>query len=114
MSDDDSYEAVELRHFARGARSAMSGLPDRHEWPRPIPVSERLPKDMSPVLAYSQDCVLPGWYAAMYVGMVDGITEERHWAVVDRDALIGEYALENVTHWLPLPPEPHDELRGGA
>ncbi len=65
-------------------------------WPRPIPVSERLPenKDNSwnPVFAYFPG---EGWVLANYY-RDDGWWAER------RD----EFESIEPTHWLPLPPDP--------
>lgn len=68
-------------------------------WPRPIPVSERLPEivtdeDFSPAfLAFCSRC--PGWHLAFVC--VDGA-----WTLLDDDSI----DPHTITHWLPLPPKP--------
>jgi hypothetical protein len=93
----------------------MPGLPEPREimrrilerdgilWPRPIPVSERLPKeadisidsDEQTVLCFDgeEDCE---WACSVYC---DG----SFWA---RYPVPRTQRLAGVTHWLPLPPKP--------
>lgn len=61
------------------------------DWPRPIPVSERLPESPRVVLAFAYD----EWSSADFKnGMF----------AYDGQILI------NVTHWLPLPPKPDEPI----
>jgi hypothetical protein len=65
-------------------------------WPRPIPVSERLPDWVSPFLLYcaADDDSVGEWVAACR----------------SRDGELYEYGGNELhgtpTHWLPLPPKP--------
>jgi hypothetical protein len=60
-------------------------------WPRPIPVSERLPERLKDVLII--------WNGG---GWVIGYWEDRFWYM----AFDESEAPYDVTHWLPLPPKP--------
>jgi hypothetical protein len=68
-------------------------------WPRPIPVSERLPGFDDEVIWYSPS--QPGWEAGVLtVHTLDG----KRW--VRPNAHFDIVPLDEFTHWLPLPPAP--------
>jgi len=64
-------------------------------WPRPIPVSERLPEDYTPIL----------WFCAgeWWAGHSDSGVFFSH---VHHGTQHCETVESGVTHWLPLPPPP--------
>jgi len=65
------------------------------EWPRPIPVSERLPEDLEEcVLVFARGC----WFVSFQVN--------GSWFGFHHDSREGNPELQGVTHWLPLPPAP--------
>lgn len=68
-------------------------------WPRPIPVSERLPEDNTEVLCYSRK-TLSG-FRRWHFGMLPRNGTNDDWF----DPTTGNYSLNDVTHWLPLPPK---------
>jgi hypothetical protein len=63
-------------------------------WPRPIPVSERLPDLGVRVLFWSFD----EWYS----GNLTGGENTPYFFVADGEG----FGAAGVTHWLPLPPKP--------
>jgi hypothetical protein len=67
-------------------------------WPRPIPVSERLPEDHTQVLAHC-DSGGADWWGICAID-ADGKWREITWCSD------GTIPIRNVTHWLPLPPKP--------
>lgn len=68
----------------------------KSEWPRPIPVTERLPDDGEEYLAYGLEIKrkVSEWYIGIFMS-------DEGW--VDASS---EHSLDNVTHWLPLPLAP--------
>jgi hypothetical protein len=56
-------------------------------WPRPIPVSERLPEAGQRVLVFADG----EWHSAVWGDWVDGYRETYE---------------PSSTHWLPIPPKP--------
>lgn len=76
-----------------------------NDWPRPIPVSERLPEVGQDVLAFGRSVNL--WSSPGTVS-----NNERKWFSAGWDGEVWEvnYAeslqLTDVAHWLPLPPSP--------
>jgi hypothetical protein len=72
--------------------------PTPQDWGRRwIPVEERLPEQNEPVLIYTE----------MIGRHVASIDEEGEW-FCDYG---GEWLFPNVTHWMPLPPEPPEATR---
>lgn len=69
-------------------------------WPRPIPVTERLPEDDNAVLI------------TYFEYSVCGRFKERVWGVGHHESGMwfgpGD-EMPLVTHWLPLPPDPTDD-----
>lgn len=65
-------------------------------WPRPIPVSERLPSEQGDYLCFARK--QRGSYQIWRMGF---FIPDSGW----EDAVSG-YSLRDVTHWLPLPPKP--------
>ncbi len=74
-------------------------------WPRPVPVSERLPELDVRVLAAAPD-QWDGWQIVQRNGYMAKANEDEgnphysHW-VDDVDIVV-----KRITHWLPLPPKP--------
>lgn len=66
---------------------------------RPIPVSERLPKNEVGVLAYVHDGNLANWITACWD------EHKQQWFVDVHDSDCWRDP-EYITHWLPLPPRP--------
>lgn len=85
--------------FKRSAPSAMAAELDidysrsAKDWPRPIPVSERLPEEITSVLTWPGYRGNDGWQ----VGAYWPDDSDCQWRSLDGDSL-------HVTHWLPLPP----------
>lgn len=65
-------------------------------WPRPIPVSERLPEPRTTVLVWPGYLQNPGYQLGAYWPDDDEVSP---WRSTDGDYL-------QSTHWLPLPPKP--------
>lgn len=90
-----------LREIQEYLHSRNKHLMETPIWPRPIPVSERLPEinedDVDGV--YASDFVLAfysgQWYAGMYY------LSECKWHLEE----VG-VCRNGVTHWLPMPPDP--------
>ncbi len=81
-------------------RTKPAGLvvPSPETWPRPVPVSERLPEEY-PVLAYGECCGCHAtWHLACKRQYRDCI--EPFVTFDDRQDTVA------ATHWLPLPPSP--------
>lgn len=69
-------------------------------WPRPIPVSERLPEPDVLVLAYCEcpnNDLATGWQIAI------APDDDNKWCVMSPT---GNRQQQAVTHWLPMPPRP--------
>jgi hypothetical protein len=71
------------------------------QYPRPIPVSERLPSGDDIVLAFDGDCE-EEWGEARYTRK--GWVTSYPWSNYDVSTI--GVPLEGITHWLPLPPSP--------
>lgn len=92
------------QQIAAQARGLAGVLDPNGLWPRPIPVSERLPEPTDDegwseaALGYVDDgCETPGWdYAYCEHGPNGG----HRWLV----GPAGNRKSVIVTHWLPLPP----------
>jgi len=75
------------------------------EWPRPIPVSERLPELIDGTsgdkLLFEMIPEEEDYFSGWRIGWLEKRTDGYHWRVYgkDNDGFL-------VTHWLPMPPEP--------
>lgn len=96
---------------SRGLQLRTNNPPDC--WPRPIPVSERLPEDGDEIMAFRT------WQIPPYGEAGQWIAGEFHkeparfvldW--VDSDGgdefcwIVDSPSKRNITHWLPMPPKP--------
>lgn len=86
---------------------------DFDHWPRPIPVSERLPEwieggKIAPLLAFGSivDDEKESWHMAACVRSKAGGS----WWFEDCNGDGGDDLL--ITHWLPLPPKPEEPHAG--
>lgn len=87
-------------------------------WPRPIPVSERLPEPGEDVLTYGQllpdeSNREPGDFETIGLWNIQGYrlcTYDQHGNFVSQDDRFYNSPLYDgdftVTHWLPMPPKP--------
>lgn len=67
-------------------------------WPRPIPVSERLPEPLTRVLV-DHSTASDGWVTAVWHD-----DDEEWWEATEYVSRVR--LLEEVHHWMPLPPLP--------
>lgn len=70
---------------------------DLQIWPRPIPVSERLPQFDETVLAYEDGA---GWLSLI-------LEENGQWT--NSDTWWSDESTR-ITHWMPLPPKPEQDV----
>jgi hypothetical protein len=94
--DPSQREAVDYE-YEEGQRLTYETVQAaKSEWPRPIPVTERLPDDGEEYLAYGLEIKrkVSEWYIGIFMS-------DEGW--VDASS---EHSLDNVTHWLPLPLAP--------
>jgi hypothetical protein len=76
----------------------------RAEGPKPIPCGERMPEDGT-ILAYGTALVgdnmdpVTGWHSCDYHPLLCGFLDH------------AGYDIEDVTHWLPIPPAPEREVK---
>jgi Protein of unknown function (DUF551) len=78
-------------------------LPEIICWPNAIPVTERLPDDISYVLVFGHNPLDgEGWHEWYRGFCLDGQWFISHEGEDDG----GDIEMDAVTHWLPMPPNP--------
>ena len=86
---EDAFKWWNTRPIEDALRARITELEKVRRW---IPVSERLPEAYTRVLACSESGYMEVDYRIHFCRVDVGIAEF--------------YSLDNVTHWMPLPPNP--------
>ena len=94
-SAESNVEHWNTRPIEDALNKRIAELEAERRW---IPVGERLPKENAPVLVLT---VLGG----MFVDFIHGKS------VVTGNPDFYELDIEDVTHWMPLPPSPESEVK---
>lgn len=110
MSDESVHEKARQPEFGRLWRDVFEEAVA--SWPRPIPVSERMPEQGVPVLArgyfvhsdFRKPENVPSWAEAVLTPPKCD-TDCWHWkSHHDQQGVV--FYMWDVTHWLPLPMAP--------
>jgi hypothetical protein len=85
-------------------------VPEKPKW---ISVEERLPEDKCECLVYvkphsAKAYVKVSWFYPCYDGSDPDMKGRKLWTGYDSDW--GMYELRNVTHWMPLPEAPKEDV----
>ena len=92
LDADDCFR--DLMVYVKGLVARIAELEAAQRW---IPVSERLPEPYTRVLA----CIKSGYMEVDYMYSEPIV-----------DVGIADFnSLDNVTHWMPLPPSPESEVK---
>jgi hypothetical protein len=83
-------------------RGKLLAVAERHLWPRPIPVAERLPEALQAGDSESESVMV-------------FVVDEGAWFQAHYDSMFAEWRFPNgavistprlVSHWMPMPPRP--------